>query len=389
MNNFFNDPKKMATLGAAAALIQGSGRGPNGFRPSLGQTLGNAAFAGMSGHGMGVRNQSMAQQQQMQQNRLMQQTQANAWMQQNAPKFQQGASRDLVNQMMGTGNPILMDRAQQMHGNLPKAKFEKVIGGDGNAVHQAFFDDGTFGHTGTNPSAEKLSFQNTGREIQGMNQYTGEAVSNTPVSMSPGQAASLAQSNSQFNQSHALAKEKARQAQINMGKPQFKDGYWVSPPSAQNPQGGVTATEFAAPRKGSVAAKTMAADKILDITAEAKRILSEGKATASGLGNITDSVLGFAGVSSPGAQDAAKLKGLQGQLMMAMPRMEGPQSDKDVELYRQMAGMIGDASTPVQTRLAAIDEIERLQRVYASPGRQTQQQAPVTSNDGWGVERID
>jgi hypothetical protein len=44
--------------------------------------------------------------------------------------------------------------------------------------------------------------------------------------------------------------------------------------------------------------------------------------------------------------------------------MEGPQSDRDVQLYREAAGQLGDPSVPRETKKAAIQTIRRLQQVY-------------------------
>lgn len=61
--------------------------------------------------------------------------------------------------------------------------------------------------------------------------------------------------------------------------------------------------------------------------------------------------------------------------MMAQPRMEGPQSDKDVALYKQMAGQIGDATVPAEQKKAALEVVKKLHQRYA--GASTQQpQAP-------------
>jgi hypothetical protein len=44
--------------------------------------------------------------------------------------------------------------------------------------------------------------------------------------------------------------------------------------------------------------------------------------------------------------------------------MQGPQSDKDVQLYREMAGDLANESLPVPTRLAALNGIRDLQKKY-------------------------
>jgi hypothetical protein len=45
--------------------------------------------------------------------------------------------------------------------------------------------------------------------------------------------------------------------------------------------------------------------------------------------------------------------------------MSGPQSDKDVLLYREMAGQVGDSTLPVETRKAALETIRQIQERYA------------------------
>jgi hypothetical protein len=45
--------------------------------------------------------------------------------------------------------------------------------------------------------------------------------------------------------------------------------------------------------------------------------------------------------------------------------MSGPQSDKDVLLYKQMAGQIGDPTLPAAQKKAAMDTILKLNSQYA------------------------
>jgi len=58
------------------------------------------------------------------------------------------------------------------------------------------------------------------------------------------------------------------------------------------------------------------------------------------------------------------MKVLGGALISKMPKMSGPQSDKDVELYKEMAGRIGDPTTPASQKAMAMKEIMRLQAYY-------------------------
>lgn len=112
------------------------------------------------------------------------------------------------------------------------------------------------------------------------------------------------------------------------------------------------------------ARQTAAANKVLPLLDKAEKLLDS--ATGSYLGAGYDVAAQAFGRSTKGAQATAQLKALEGSLMLAQPRMEGPQSNADVLLYRQMAGQIGDSTVPAETRRAAIRTIRELQEKYAS-----------------------
>lgn len=95
------------------------------------------------------------------------------------------------------------------------------------------------------------------------------------------------------------------------------------------------------------------------------------KSTGSYLGAVVDKAAQVVGQSTDGGNAAAQLKVLQGALVSKMPRMEGPQSDKDVQLYREMAAQIGDSTVPRQQRMEAMNTLEMLQQKYA-PAQQAQ-----------------
>ena len=107
------------------------------------------------------------------------------------------------------------------------------------------------------------------------------------------------------------------------------------------------------------------ASDALNIINEAETILSHGKATGSYGGKLRDVAARAVGVSTEGAQESAQLKALAGALVAKMPKMSGPQSDKDVALYREMAGQIGDETLPIKTRTAALKTVKKLQETYA------------------------
>lgn len=107
------------------------------------------------------------------------------------------------------------------------------------------------------------------------------------------------------------------------------------------------------------------ANDTLSLLDEAERILPQ--ATGSRGGQALDDAAAMVGQSTTGAQATAQLQTIAGQITSKMPRMQGPQSDSDVVLYKQMAGDLANPDRPVETRLAALRVIRRLQQKYASP----------------------
>lgn len=108
---------------------------------------------------------------------------------------------------------------------------------------------------------------------------------------------------------------------------------------------------------------------------EAENILS-GTAgrplpTGSGVGTAVDYVGSLVGVSPSGAREADQLRAVSGALVSKMPRMEGPQSDKDVALYKEAAGRVGDSTLPVERRKAALETVKALWSKYETSQPQT------------------
>jgi hypothetical protein len=89
-------------------------------------------------------------------------------------------------------------------------------------------------------------------------------------------------------------------------------------------------------------------------------------ATGSLVGAGADKIAGAFGKSLSGAEATAQLQVLQAGLMLNQPRMEGPQSDADVLLYKAAAGQIGDPTVPGGTKKAALKTIRLLQQKYIS-----------------------
>jgi len=134
-------------------------------------------------------------------------------------------------------------------------------------------------------------------------------------------------------------------------------------------------------KPNAAAQKTADAREVLALLDQAEPLL--GIATGSYVGAGMDSLNRAFGKSTPGAQGAAQLKALEGSLVAKMPKMSGPQSDKDVLLYRQMAGEIGDPTVPADQKRAAIKVIREINQRYlgesgAAPGGDPAPAAPAS-----------
>ena len=301
---------------------------------------------------------------------------------------------------------------------------------------------------------DKLHFQNTGTEVVGLNPYTGAKVGTPlPVNVGVDTTARLQQerelSDRAFgqlsaNQRASLANDAARigiSAQelfyntgIQAGGGAMGGG--VAPPMAQQPNVPTSAPPAmgasAAPQRPSytplgqmpmggtnlppkmqnqMALENLQADAkkargmqgIGTVIDQARNVLT-GK-TVNEKGEVTQAPLptqSYAGAagdvlasvfakSPQGAAQADQLKVLGGALVMSMPRMEGPQSNADMILYREMAGQVGDNTLPVARRLTALGEVERLYRKYdlSSPTapEPTQPTQPMTGQPPPGAVR--
>ena len=122
---------------------------------------------------------------------------------------------------------------------------------------------------------------------------------------------------------------------------------------------------------------------------EARGLLLQNP-TQSGIGTAVDAAGRLVGVDVKGAKEAASLEAVGGALTSKMPRMEGPQGEKDAELYRQMAAQVGDSTIPVPQRIAALDMVEKLWRKWDSAERPNAKPADnmtMQTGAGWGIKK--
>ena len=96
----------------------------------------------------------------------------------------------------------------------------------------------------------------------------------------------------------------------------------------------------------------------------ARQIMAKGVAVESDIGQMARRTGRAFKMTTEAGEDAAALEVIGGSLVTMMPRMEGPQSDLDADLYRKMAGKVGDSTISLNERLAALKEVERLWRKW-------------------------
>lgn len=182
---------------------------------------------------------------------------------------------------------------------------------------------------------------------------------NTPGELLSAQTAMRGQ-----NMTDARSREKNQIDRDAVGKVDWKqdvNGNWIGLPKEVSGQGPVNPVSVNGPGK-----REQQARNAIDILDAATPLIEKG--TSSYLGAGVDMAARAFGKSFESGDAAAQLKSLEGALMMAQPRMEGPQSNMDVQLYRQMAGAIGDPTVPVSQKQAASQVIRQLHSKYAGGG---------------------
>ncbi len=118
-----------------------------------------------------------------------------------------------------------------------------------------------------------------------------------------------------------------------------------------------------------------------DVITAARNVLTgKTKPTESGFGAGVDYMGALVGISPKGAPEADQLASIGGALVSKMPRMEGPQSDRDVALYQEMAGRVGNRGLPIERRLAALESIESLWNKYDKTARTIRPTSPQAAS---------
>jgi hypothetical protein len=126
----------------------------------------------------------------------------------------------------------------------------------------------------------------------------------------------------------------------------------------------VTQAEKGTPAISQVDTKAQQGSTVLDLAARAKTILPQ--ATSGTISSLATMATDAFGVPTNKSAADAQLRVIGGQLTMAQPRMEGPQSDADRLLYQQMSADVANPNKPYQTRLNALQTVIDLNQKYAT-----------------------
>ena len=106
------------------------------------------------------------------------------------------------------------------------------------------------------------------------------------------------------------------------------------------------------------------ATAVMELTDEAAPLLE--KAPGSYAGAALNQAGRAIGLNTDASKAQASLDVLAGSLIAKMPKMSGPQSDKDVMLYKAMAGNLNDPTLPEEAKRAAMDTLRKLNQKYAT-----------------------
>ena len=238
---------------------------------------------------------------------------------------------------------------------------------------------------------DKLEEVRLGDKVAFRSPYSPEMQGSMPIGQSPDGKASNAlgwANNALSAQGQQLTNQRAidrlnfdKQEGAESVKPKLVDGQWVTAPSNMK-AGEVRPAMPSAGRKD--------ANEALELIKTAREIIP--KSTGSYIGTGVDQAARLFGASTGGDTAAAQLKALEGALVSKMPKMSGPQSDKDVLLYKQMAGEIGDPTIPGSRKLAALKVIEEIQQRQAGGGSGASgtwaAPTPPAAGGGWSIQKV-
>lgn len=114
--------------------------------------------------------------------------------------------------------------------------------------------------------------------------------------------------------------------------------------------------------EGTIEKKIINAPALEQSLQEAETLLP--KATSGGLNTAIRGANRFFNNSTESSPTDTQLEVISANLTSNVPRMEGPQSDADVVMYKKAAGDVGNSKIPYSERLAAVQTIRKLNQKY-------------------------
>jgi hypothetical protein len=255
---------------------------------------------------------------------------------------------------------------QSLRKEQPKlSKLEQMRDPQGRMVNVAVFEDGTSKVLpyGVKP---EIALQNLGNRVVAIDKNstsngTSFGIGTSPDAIYQGGITMRGQNltNARAGEANQINKDAARVQIINdpnQGPLLIDKGTGLARPARSFDGKPIPGEKAVADKKGAQAA--------LDLIGQAEGIIPG--ATGSIVGDLIDKAAAAVAVSTPGAQGTAQLKAIEGALMMRQPRMEGPQSNADALLYRQMAAQIGDPWVPRATKLKALETVREIHSRYGA-----------------------
>jgi hypothetical protein len=136
-------------------------------------------------------------------------------------------------------------------------------------------------------------------------------------------------------------------------------------PTAQERPAGVTPKEWAGIQAKQAEAqleKTKSAKTVVGLLTGVEDLIDQ--AHGGFFGNVYGGAKAALSMSDAANSADSQLNVIAGALTSQMPKMSGPQSDKDVLLYRQMAGDIGNPNISAEAKKAAVETVRGIQNAY-------------------------
>lgn len=228
------------------------------------------------------------------------------------------------------------------------------------------------------PDANTVADNATSIKTTGMNNKTSEYVANSTAATAAAkleQDGKIAQQRLSFDQAKLEAEQK-KGTVLQWGDTMYMVYPDNSVKEISSPTG-QPITKSNTTLKSSIAEEQQRTQKVSVTLDSIEKLL--GDATGSGIGRLVDGGARIFGVATKGDVATAQLGTLGGQLVALMPKMSGPQSDKDVEMYKQMAGKLDDPSIPIEIRRAALQTIRDLNKKYSEMNEARGQGVPYAN----------